>query len=250
MLAAMTEGRKWTKYDHEKEVAEAVIASFPEVSLHEMRDAPDVDLLHRDGYHVGMEIVRLADERELSLKKRLQGATDLIQRELLAQGIQGVFWVYFDLQEMFEQDDKRAWDRSVPGKLANLLNARGAVSVDNTELAAAGVTCIANVEANAAPRTFVGCGWRATTEAGNSLAEIQLARKHQKLARYRATNGDRFQQYWLAIASIGPGTVEDGGYSLLLASQFKTDYDRVLLVNHAANGRMVSAQDVTPANRE
>lgn len=242
----MTENRKWTKQDHEKEAAEAVIASFPEVSLHEMRDAPDVDLLHKDGYHVGMEIVRTADERQLSLQRRLRATSELIQREFVTQGVQGVFWVYYDIQEMFDLVDKRAWDRSVPQKLVNLFKARGSTGAETADLVAGDITCIARVEAEDAPRTFVGCGWRSMTEDGNTLAEIALASKHQKLTRYRVENGDRFKQYWLAIASLGPGTVEDGGFSMLLERHFQTDYDRVLLVNHASNGRLVSAQDVTP----
>lgn len=242
----MTEDRKWTKHDHEREAAAAVINSFPEVSLHEMRDTPDVDLLHRDGYHIGMEIVRTADERELSLQRRLRATSELIRREFVAQGVQGVFWVYYDIQEMFDQADKRAWDRSVPTSLVNLFKTRGAASVETAELVAAGVTCIARIEAKEAPRTFVGCGWRTTTEEGNTLAEIALASKHQKLARYRVENGDYFRQYWLGIASLGPGTVEDGGFTILLNRRFHTDYDRVLLLIHASNGRLVSAQDVTP----
>jgi len=242
----MTENRRWTKQDHEKEAAEAVVSSFPEVCLHQMRDAPDADLLHQDGFHVGLEIVRTADERELSLRKRLLAVSDLIQREFVAEAVQGVFRVYYDIQDMFDQVDKRAWDRTVPKSLAILFKARGAVSVESAELVASGITCIAQIEVEEAPRTFVGCGWRTTTEEGNTLAEIALASKDQKLARYRVKNGDHFSQYWLAIASLGPGTVEDGGFSMLLDRSFQTDYDRVLLINHASNGRLVSAQDVTP----
>ena len=39
----------------EKAVTECVVRSVPEVSLCAMRDAPDADLLHRDGHHVGLE---------------------------------------------------------------------------------------------------------------------------------------------------------------------------------------------------
>jgi hypothetical protein len=235
-----------TKQDHEREVAEAVIASFPEVSLHELRDAPDVDLLHQDGYHVGMEVVRLVDGRVLSLKTRIQEASKLIQEELRARAIQGVFRIYYDIQEMFEQQDRRTWKRDMPRSLASLVQARGPINLDREDLRTAGVSCIAKIEAEEAPRTSVGCGWLRTTDKGSSLAEIALASKNRKLAGYRAREGARFDRYWLAIASFGPGTVEDGGYSLLLTSQFETAYDRVLLVNHASNGRLVSAQDVTP----
>lgn len=238
--------RMRTKYDYEKEVAEAVVASFAEVSLHRMRDAPDVDLHHCDGYHVGMEIVRLIDERELSLAKRLCAARDLIRDALLARSVQGCFCVIFDIQEMYGQSDKRSWDRVVPSNLAAVIKARGAVQLDRSQLVAAGITGIALVEADAAAKTSVSHGWRVTTKPGHTLAEIQLASKHQKLARYRVENGERFAQYWLAIASFGLGVGEDGGYSQLLARDFATDYDRVLLVNHGANGRMVGAQDVTP----
>ncbi len=40
-----------------------------------------------------------------------------------------------------------------PKNLATLLKARGAVSLDSADLLAGGVTCIAQIEANAAPRT-------------------------------------------------------------------------------------------------
>jgi hypothetical protein len=93
-----------------------------------------------------------------------------------------VFWIYYDTQEMFDQEDKRSWKRSVPKNLATLLKARGAVSLDSADLLAGGVACIAQIEANAAPRTLVGCGWRTITEEGNKPAEIALASKNQKLA--------------------------------------------------------------------
>lgn len=248
--AIMPENRRWTKFEHEKEAAEAVVTSFPEVSLHEMRDAPDVDLLHRDGFHVGLEIVRTADERELSLRRRLLATTELIKRELARHGVQGVFWLYYDIQEMSDHADKKVWDRTVPKNLAYLLKERGAGNVESAVLVAHGITCIARIEAKEARGISVGCGWRTITAQGNTLAEIALARKHQKLARYRLKNGDRFRQYWLGIASIGPGTVEDGGFSMLLDRRYRTDYDRILLLIHASNGHLVGAQDVTPKRSE
>lgn len=242
----MTTAKKWTKHDHEREAAKAVSAAFPEVSLHEMRDAPDADLLHRDGFHVGLEIVRTADERVLSLQARLRATSERLQREFEEQSVQGVYRLFYDIQEMRDQVDRRAWDRTVGSNLVELFKRRGAVTVDAAELRAAGVTCIARIESEEAPRTFVGCGWRTTTREGHTLAEIALASKHQKLARYRTSNGDRFEEYWLGIASFGPGTLEDGGFSMLLARRYQTDFDRVLLLNHGPNGRLVGAQDVTP----
>lgn len=238
------------KFEHEKEVAETVVSTFPEVSLHEMRDAPDVDLLHQDGFHVGLEIVRTADEHVLSLRKRLLATTELLERELADQGVQGDFWLYYDIQEMSEQADKRAWDRTVPKNLASLLKARGAVNVGRAELVERGITCIARIEAKEAPLISVGCGWRTISAQGNTLADIALARKNEKLARYRLKNGDLFRQYWLGIASLGPGTVEDGGFSMLLERRYQTGYDRVLLLIHSSNGHLIGAQDVTPARRD
>ena len=232
--------------DHEKAAAEAVVSSFSEVSLHAMRDRPDVDLLHRDGFHIGMELVRTVDERERSLHARFVETCTLIKCELEAQSIQGAFWIYYDVQEMFNDANKRAWKRSVPKKIANFFKARGPGNVEAAELVGSGITCIASIEVKEAVQTFVGCGWRTVTERGDTLAETVLARKNQKLASYRSEHGDRFRQYWLAIASLGPGTVEDGGFSLLLGRRFHTDYDRVLLVNHGSNGRLTGAQDVTP----
>lgn len=237
------------KEAHEREAAEAVVTAFPEVSIHEMRDAPDADLLHQDGFHVGLEIVRAADQRVLSLRKRLPETNELIKVQLAKRGIQGAFWVHYDIQAMSDDKDRRAWDRSVPEKIATLLDGTGTTSLEAKDLVAHGVTSIVRIEMAPAPQLFVGYGWRSITEEGNSLAEIALASKDQKLAGYRSKNGSQFREYWLAIASLGPGTLEDGGFSMLLRREYRTGYDRVFLLIHASNGRLVSAQDVTPNTR-
>ena len=54
-----------------------------------MDDAPDADLLHRDGFHVGMEIVRTVDQRYPETKKRLIAATESFHQELEAAGVKG-----------------------------------------------------------------------------------------------------------------------------------------------------------------
>jgi hypothetical protein len=242
----MTESRKSPKEEHERQCAEAVVASISGVSLHEMRDAPDADLVHPDGFHVGLEIVRTQDERSATLRRRLPAVSKLIQGELQAAGVCGVFSIYYDLQQMFDDGDKRAWDQTMPKRIADLFRRRGPSSADAADLVASQITCIASIECEPAAHTAVGTGWRTVTPKGETLADIVLARKNQKLATYRARNGDRFREYWLAIASLGAGTVEDGGFSMLLQRKFQTDYERVFLLMRNQAGRIVGANEVTP----
>lgn len=229
----------------EKKAVECVVDSVRDVTLSEMREAPDADLLHTDGSHVGLEIVTTVDPRPLHLQKRLRAASDAIKAELLNHGITGVYRVYYDLDEMGE--NMRAWDRDVPARFARFFTGRAPTRrVEAAELQAHQISGIASIEVEPADRTFVGVGWRIVTAEGETLADIALASKHAKLTKYRKNNGGHFANYWLAIASIGPGTMEDGGYSLLLTGTFQTDFDRVFLIWHGSNGRLERAQDITP----
>ncbi|MBK7196391.1 MAG: hypothetical protein IPH80_28250 [Myxococcales bacterium] len=49
-----------------------------------MRDAPDTDLLRKDGAHIGLEVVRMADERQLTLRQRFERGDRRIQSGLPA----------------------------------------------------------------------------------------------------------------------------------------------------------------------
>ena len=212
------------------------------------REAPDADLLHADGFHVGVEVVQTVDPRPLHLWKRLRVASEAIKAELVKRGVLGVYSVYYDLEEMGQ--NMKAWDRDVPKRLAQFLDGRKfARRVQSADLQAQQISGIAEVGVEQAEHTFVGVGWSTVTPTGETLADIALASKNAKLAKYRRANGEYFRQYWLTIASIGPGTAEDGGYSLLLNRAFQTDYDRVFLIWHGANGRYERAEDITPVRR-
>lgn len=237
------------KEEFEKSVAECVVATLPEVTLYKMDDAPDADLLHRDGFHVGMEIVRTMDQRYPETKKRLIAATESIRQELERRGVTGSFTIYFDLEEMSPRVDvaaRRAWDRDAPGQIAEFFASRGDGPVEDVELQRHGISRIARIERRPSDKAIAGYGWRASASLRGTLADIALASKHCKLAKYRERNGERFHQYWLAIASIGPGTLDDGGFMKLLDRNFRTDFDRVLLIQHGSNGRPVKALDVSP----
>ena len=88
-------------------------------------------------------------------------------------------------------------------------------------------------------------GWRSQSLNG-SLAAICLQKKDDRLRHYRSENGNYFKEYWLAIASLGPGTVEDGGFGMLLGRSFVTDFDRVFLIMRGFDGRFAEAKDITP----
>ena len=212
-------------------------------------EAPDADLLHPDGFHVGLEIVQTVDPRPLHLRGRLRAASDAIRAELVARGTTGVYRIYYDLDEMGE--NIKMWNRSIPTRLAQFFeNRRSSGRVQTADLRAQQIFGIVHIDVEQADRTFVGVGWSIVTRQGETLADVTLASKNAKLAKYRQINGARFHQYWLAIASIGPGTVEDGGYSLLLSRSFQTDYDRVFLIWHGSNGRYERAEEITPLRRE
>jgi hypothetical protein len=233
------------KRSYEKSVAECVVSSLPNVTLVTMRESPDADLLHADGFHIGLEIVETVDPRPLHLGKRLQAASDAIRGALEAEGQAGAYWIYYDLDEMGE--NIRQWNRDVPRRLAKFLRDANLRRVEAAELQAQAIPGVASIEIEPGDQTFVGVGWRTVTAVGNTLADIALASKDAKLTKYRQNNAGHFQEYWLAIASFGPGTAEDGGFSLLWDRSFRTAFDRVFLLVHGTNGQLARAEDVTPA---
>ena len=241
--------RRQGERDKERAAAACVAASVDGMSLHEMRESPDADLVSSDGYHVGLEIVRTQDPRPLHLRQRMEACSNLLLEALHAAGLKGVFRPYYDvavMTESMERPHKRAWDRDVPGRLAQLVAARGAVGLDGVALAAHGISGVAHIEAEPAERLFVGVGWQLSTKRGETLADLALANKHAKLVNYRRDNGDRFREYWLAISGIGPGVREDGGFSMLRDRLYKTDFDRVFLLWFGARNGYARAEDITP----
>ena len=244
----MTQQRKEA---FERAVAECVVASMPEVALYEMRDAPDVDLLHERGHHIGMEVVSLVDQRILETRKRLVASAAAVREALDERRVLGSFRVCFDLEQMSPKVDaaaRRVWDREVPGRIAEFFAAReGACTFEESEFLPLGITGVASIGRRTADSTSVAYGFRFSAAAlEGTLANIALANKHHKLVGYRGRNDGAFRDYWLAIASWGPGTLEDGGFSMLLKRRFTTEFDRVLLIEHGSNGRFVRARDVTP----
>ena len=227
----------------EEAAVECVVRSVGSVSLVAMREAPDADLLHELGFHVGVEVVQTIDQSYLDAKRRLDEAIVSVRAALESRGIRGHIDVYFDLNEILSTP--RSQRRRVPGEIATFLEKHPGSSFEAEELKADGVQCVARVERLAAPNTVVSLGWRSRSLTG-SLAAICLQKKDERLRYYRSANGEHFGEYWLAIASLGPGTVEDGGFLMLLDRNFATDFDRVFLLIRGSNGAFVEARDVTP----
>lgn len=228
---------------YEQAAVECVVRCAGGVSLHAMREAPDADLLHEDGAHIGVEVVRTVDQTYLDAKTRLEATADAIERELLERSLPGHFVVYLDVAEIASVPPRQR--RDVAHRLATFLATNSDRVVESAQLEAQGVQCIARVERSEAPNTIVRRGWRSRT-LGGTLASICLEKKDERLRHYRKVNGAYFAQYWLAIASLGPGTVEDGGFMMLLNRDFATDFDRVFLLMRGFDGRLASALDVTP----
>jgi hypothetical protein len=227
----------------ERAAVECVARSAGSVALCAMREAPDADLLHEQGFHLGLEVVRTVDQSYLDAKRRMEETTKAVQAELETRGVHGHIYVYFDVNEILSTPPNQR--RRVPKQIAAFERHPGA-NFETPEVKAGGVDCVAQIERTPAPMTVVSLGWRSQSLNG-SLAAICLQKKDERLRHYRSANGDHFKEYWLAIASLGPGTVEDGGFEMLLKRDFATDFDRVFLIMRGIDGRFVVAQDVTPA---
>src|SRR5262249_25145787 len=155
--------RRQYQRQRERDAAVCVAAAVDGMSLHEMRESPDADLVHEDGFHVGLEIVRTEDPRPLHLKKRMEACSASLHKVFASAGLTGLFQPYYDVAAMsrsMERSRKRAWDREVPSRLAQLVATRGAISLDAETLAAHQISGIVHIEAEPADHTFVGVGWR------------------------------------------------------------------------------------------
>lgn len=212
-----------------------------------MREAPDADLLHEHGFHVGVEVVRTVDQSSLEARRPMEELTEAVRGELDSREIRGHFIIGFDIGEILST--RAAQRRQVPRQVAAFLDPRAGSYFETAELKADGVSCVAWLERLDAPettKTFVNLGWRMQTLKG-SLAETVLAKKDERLRYYRSKNGEYFKEYWLAIACLGPGTIEDGGFSMLLGRNFVTTFNRVFLIMRGFDGGFADAKDVTPA---
>jgi len=237
--------------DFEKAVTDCVVRSAGDVTLDKMRESPDADLLHKGGYHVGLEIVRTVNHKDVEGEKRIQVAAERVRQELDGKDVRGKLRIIFDLADMGSGTESvhRAWRREVPSKIAAFVKSHPDGSIDKQTLKTNGITRIACIEWSQAPRTSVLHGWRSFTRKGATLADTCLANKDKRLCYYRTLNGDHFREYWLAIAGYGAGTLEDGGFSMLLNRSYNTEYDRVFLMEYGAGSLFVKAIDVTPVAR-
>lgn len=232
----------------EKAVTECVVRSVPEVSLSAMRDAPDADLLHRDGYHVGLEIVSAVHQEYLDTDVRIRAATDELRSQLDRQGVRAFLNARFDIAEVDAQTSlaaRKAWQRDVPARVAKLVQSIDRGCADESLLRKLGITLIVHLEWSPSTSLTVMPGRRWFNRAGARPVDDCLAKKHEKLRQYRRDNGDYFHAYWLAITGFGAG-VPDHGFSMLLEGRYTTDYDRIFLIEEG-RGAFVNAQDVTPS---
>ena len=237
---------KW-KRRREQAVAERV-AQDTGCHLVGIRESPDAALRTPDGRSVGLEVVSVVDEKYLGSRRRIVETTEAIERALIDRGLQIRVTIGFDLQSFGVAADNgshKTWLRNLD--LLSLLAVAPSGEVNEDELREKGIQRIAWLSWHPSQTPGAGWGYSKRTERGRTLADLCLAKKHQKLVKYREGSGpDRFESFWLAIDSLGPGTVEDGGFSMLLARNFETAFDRVFLIIRGVGQELSEARDVTP----
>lgn len=233
----------------EERVANLVAEAVSEIVAVCMRDRPDADLTHKGGHHIGLEVVRTADQQAAFAEKRMIEARNHFEEALRAARITGSFLVSFDLLDVGEGNSRehRQWMHGTAKLLVERLRTASEERLEKAELEARGITRIAYVDTKPKEVLSVGRGYVQRHQPGQSIAEQVLRKKDERLRGYRQLNGDHFKEYWLVIASIGPGTVEDGGYTLLLDRNFPTSYDRVFLIYRGSPPRAV---EITPRDSE
>ena len=247
MLEPMAGDAAENKARFEKAVTECVVRCVPEVSLCVMRDAPDADLLHQDGHHVGLEVVSAIHQEYLDTDVPIRAAIDELRRQLGQRGVRAFLSARFDIAEVDAQTSRaarKAWQRDVPARVATLVQSIDRGCAEESVLRKLGISLIVHLEWSPSTSLTVMPGRRWFGRSGASPVEVCLAKKHGKLRQYRRENGDHFQAYWLAITGFGAG-VPDHGFSMLLERRYATDYDRVFLVEEGS-GAFVNVQDVTP----
>lgn len=233
----------------ERAAADCVARAVRGFAVHAMRESPDADLVHEDGHHVGLEVVRVIDQDYLDAQKRIAAAAHTLETAMHKAGVLTHVTVYFDLSEMLPRGDAaahRAWLRALPARVIQHVRQSARGRAERGVLSADGIARVAALEwePNASPS--VGRGWSSTAPPGGTLVDRLLAKKHARLINYRRNTADHFREHWLAIASLGPGTPEDGGFEMLLQRRYRTDFDRVFLIMRGSNGSFTGAKDVTP----
>ena len=206
-----------------------------------MRDRPDADLTRCDGHHIGLEVVRTVDRLVVFGGKRIEEARDHFEVVLRDAGVVGRFLISFELLEIGDGNNRdwSKWLRAVVKPLVEVLRVPRSETLEKPDLESAGITRIATIECAQRDTLSVGSGYVQRFKPGDSVVENVLRAKDERLVGYRQLNGDHFHEYWLVIASIEPGTVEDGGYGLLMNWSFSTTYDRVFLIFRGSPPRAV-----------
>lgn len=236
-----------TKRMRETAAAEQV-ASDTGAQLVSMREAPDAELRDENGRRVGLEIVSVVDQEYLDSHRRLVETTSALDAERARRGIGCYATVGYDLSTFGSQVGYRShknWLRDL--KVLDLLERESSGEMGSEELQAEGIERIAWLSWQPSRKPGIGWGYRQYTARGPSLVEVCLAKKDEMLESYRGRNPNRFDEFWLAIDSFGPGTVEDGGFAMLLERRFHARFDRVFLLRYGSPGRHFDqALDVTP----
>jgi hypothetical protein len=210
-----------------------------------MRESPDAELRAPGGKTVGLEVVSVADEEYLGSRRRLLETTEAIEQTLIDTGLQIHVTIGFDLQSFgvaVDNGSHKTWLRNLD--VLSLLGVQPSGELNQDALREKGIERIAWLSWHPSQTPGAGWGYSKRTERGRTLVDLCLAKKHQKLVKYKEANS--FESFWLAIDSLGPGTLEDGGFSMLLERNFGTAFDRVFLMIRGADQELSEARDVTP----
>lgn len=228
--------------------AACVANSVPGYRVAAMPDAPDADLEHDDGHHVGLEIVSVNEQRYLETRDRVEHASATVEKVLKDRAVRTFVTIYFDLDAMVEAERStyRAWLRSLPEQILAHISSAPRGATRRPSLDAVGIERVAALEWEPSEVGGVGRGASWGLPPGETVVGNLLAKKHKRLRTYRAARAGEFREQWLAFASLGPGSLEDGGFEMLRARTYTTEFDRVFLIYRDSGGRFVSAEDVTP----
>jgi hypothetical protein len=233
----------------EQAIAERV-AQDAGCHLVRMRESPDAELSAPGGLSIGLEIVGVVDQEFLDARRRMAETTEAIERALLDSGLQVQATIGFALQSFGVARNGASHKKWLRGlDLAKLLSTQASGELDEDAIVKAGIERISWLSWHPSPTPGVGWGYCKRTERGRTLVDLCLAKKHQKLVKYKAEPDAAFDAFWLAFDSLGPGTVEDGGYSMLLERDFETTYDRVILMVRGDGREFSEARDVTPRSK-
>src|SRR4051812_3658828 len=122
----------------EKRVANLVAEAVPEIVHVSMGDRPDADLTHKDGYHIGLEVVRTADRQAAFAEKRMIEARDHFEGAFRTAQLTGSVHISFDLLDvgLGNKREFRQWLRGAERLLVDCLRTASAERLDKAELEA------------------------------------------------------------------------------------------------------------------